>query len=476
MEIKIPRLLFAAPKSGSGKTLVTCGFLEAVIRRGMDPVAFKCGPDYIDPMFHKYVLGVSGTNLDSFFLEEERVREQLITTFTQAEKKCGESDSLAVIEGVMGYYDGLGGTSLRASTYEIARITHTPVILILDCKGASVSLAAVAAGILNYRGDSQIAGVILNRISPVLYEGLVPLFKEVGLKVFGYLPERPEFHMEGRHLGLMMPEELPVLREKIQALAKQMAETVDLDGLIALAGNVPQMKTHMDECSDSKGGNKGNMASISKSLRIGVARDAAFSFYYQENLQLMEELGAELVYFSPIHDTCLPEALDGILLGGGYPENHAKELSENESMLAALRSACEWEMPVLAECGGFLYLHQTLEGADGKQYAMAGVVDGTAFSTERLNRFGYVTLTSPEGLKIRGHEFHYWESSDPGTVYVAEKPVGNRSWRCMHQRGGLLCGFPHLYYPSNPEFIKCFIEQCRKYDGNKSSYKKMCPE
>lgn len=464
MEAKIPRLLFAAPKSGSGKTLVTCGFLEAVKKRGVFPVAFKCGPDYIDPMFHKHVLHISGTNLDSFFLEAREVRAQLFKSFSLAGQGCEEERGrMAVLEGVMGYYDGLGGSSMRASTYDIARITETPVILILDCKGASVSLAATAAGFLNYRKDSRIAGVIMNRVSPAVYEKMVPLFEKLGLHVFGYLPEKPEFYLESRHLGLLMPEETEKVKEKIEAVAGQMEKTIDLDGLLALSESASDLTCGGEVQRESRGEKEKPSSILSKPVRIGVARDAAFSFYYQENLELMEAFGAELVYFSPIHDAGLPKALSGILLGGGYPENFAKELSENHSMRSDIKSACAEGVPVLAECGGFLYLHKTLEGTDGKQYAMTGAVDAAAFRTGRLNRFGYVTLTSPEGLKIKGHEFHYWESSDPGTRYLAEKPVGDKSWRCMHQIGSLLCGFPHLYYPSNSEFIKKWLGQCARY-------------
>ena len=465
METKIPRLLFAAPKSGSGKTLVTCGFLEAVKRRGILPVSFKCGPDYIDPMFHKYVLGISGTNMDSFFLEEEGVRELLVKRFSPVGKE-EESGRLAVMEGVMGYYDGLGGSSMKGSTYELARITQTPVILVLDCKGASVSLAATAAGFLNYQKDSYIAGVVLNRVSPVVYERLVPLFEERGLRVYGYLPEKTEFSLESRHLGLMMPEEFPALREKIEAVADQMEKTVDLDGMLSLAGSAAAVKYSGTIQTGSAAKKERYAPLFSGPVRIGVARDEAFSFYYQENLQLMEECGAELVYFSPIHDAGLPESLSGILLGGGYPENFAKELSENKSMLSDIKRVCTEGMPVLSECGGFLYLHRTLEAADGEQYSMAGVVDASAFRTNCLNRFGYITLTASDGQQIKGHEFHYWESSDPGDCCLAEKPVGERSWRCIHQSGNLFCGFPHLYYPSNPEFIKKWLGKCMRYAQN----------
>lgn len=448
MENRAPRILFCAPGSGSGKTLITCGFLEAVKRLGCFALSFKCGPDYIDPMFHQYVLGVSGSNLDSFFVSGEALRAQI------AERFCKEvpdgARAVGVIEGVMGYYDGLGGVSTAAGTYDIARLTGTPAVLVLDCRGASLSLAATVAGFLHYRADSGIKGVILNRISPALYERLVPVIEAVGVKVYGYLPERESFRLESRHLGLVMPEETKRLHTVIEELAGQLSETVDIEGLLALAETAGDLAAQTSVCK------------AACSLRIGVARDRAFSFYYKENLELMERLGAELVYFSPLTDRALPGDLDGLLLGGGYPELFAKELSENTAMRRAVKAAASGAVPVLAECGGFLYLHRSLEGADDICYDMAGVIEGDGFRTGRLGRFGYITLTAPDGRQIRGHEFHYWDSTAPGTSYEALKPVGGHSWRCMHERKNLLCGFPHLYYPSNPAFLKDWLTLCRE--------------
>lgn len=460
MEKRIPRLIFAAPKSGSGKTLITCGFLEVLKRRGIRPAAFKCGPDYIDPMFHKYALGISGGNLDSFFLREEQVRELFL-------RQCGRYEAdMAVIEGVMGYYDGLGGVLTEASSYDIGRITRTPAVLVLDCKGMSVSLAALAKGFMDFKKDSRIQGVILNRLSPLLYERIVPVLEEAGVHSFGYVPESPLFHLESRHLGLLMPNEVEKMKRLVEAMADQLESTVDMDGLIELAKCAEVLSL------DVAGRPKGIAArpeerarkaeECADLIRIGVARDEAFCFYYQENLALLESMGAKLYFFSPLHDPCLPKKLDGLLLGGGYPENYARELSENRAMLDSVREACSSGKPMLAECGGFLYLHQSLEGADGKEYDMAGLIDARAYRTGKLSRFGYITLDAPDGSRIKGHEFHYWESSDPGECYEAEKPAGGKVYRCMHQRDGLLCGFPHLYYPSNPEFLRRWLEKCKE--------------
>ena len=229
-----PRIMLAAPKSGSGKTLLTCGLLEVLRRRGLNPIACKCGPDYIDPMFHRYVLGIPGRNLDSFFLPAEGVREVLVDVVRE------EQAGIAVLEGVMGYYDGLGGTETSASSWEIAEITDTPAILVLDCKGASLSAAAMASGFLHFREKSHIAGVILNRVSSMYYERLAAAVEEASrLPVLGYLPESEEYHMESRHLGLFLPGEIDRLRERIGRLADQMEKSIAVERVLEVAGMLP---------------------------------------------------------------------------------------------------------------------------------------------------------------------------------------------------------------------------------------------
>lgn len=494
-QIQTPRLLIGAPKSGSGKTLVTCGLLELFARRGLRPVSCKCGPDYIDPMFHKYVLGIPGRNLDSFFLDGDGVRNTLC--------RLAESEEagIAVIEGVMGYYDGAGGSSARASTWEIAKMTASPAVLVVDGRGASLSVAALLSGFVHFRQDSRIAGVILNRVREQTFRNLAPAIeRETGIPVLGYLPQSGDYTIESRHLGLCLPEEMSALRERIGRLADQMEQSMHVEALLRIAGRTetackgpgdgsPRQVWPAD--GGQRGGEAGSAqleeagsaqerdaadAGIRRRIRIGVARDEAFSFYYQENLELLERMGAELVPFSPLRAAALPEKVSGLILGGGYPENYAAELAGNEAMRREIRTAARDGMPILAECGGFLYLHRTLEGSDGKLYPMAGAVDAAAFRRTGLSRFGYVTLTSPEGLTIRGHEFHYWDSENPGTAWEAKKPSGNRSWRCMCQgpavkrrNGGTIAmaaqiwGFPHLYYPSNPDFAAGWLAACEAF-------------
>lgn len=467
-----PRIMLAAPKSGSGKTLLTCGLLEVLRRRGLNPIACKCGPDYIDPMFHRYVLGIPGRNLDSFFLPTEGVRKVLVDAVRE------EQAGIAVLEGVMGYYDGLGGTETSASSWEIAEITDTPAILVLDCKGASLSAAAMASGFLHFRKKSHIAGVILNRVSSMYYERLAAAVEEAsGLPVLGYLPESEEYRMESRHLGLFLPGEIDRLRERIGRLADQMEKSIAVEQVLEVAGMLPlRIENKEKEKAENESMEAESIAKfpacqeqkVTSRVRIGVARDEAFCFYYQENFRLLEQMGAELVYFSPLRDKKIPDRVDGLLFGGGYPENYARELAKNAAMRESIRRSIAAGMPFLAECGGFLYLHRTLEGSDGKHWEMAGVYPFDAYRTNRLRRFGYVRLLTSSGQEIHGHEFHYWESEDPGTDWEAVKPTGNRSWRCIHEKGGQIGGFPHLYYASCPDFLRKWLDVCAK--GSQQKY------
>lgn len=455
-----PRLLFAAPSSGSGKTVITCAVLELLKRRGLSCVSFKCGPDYIDPMFHQYVLNIPGYNLDSFFLSPEQVKLLF--------KEKTRNADIAVIEGVMGYYDGIGGTSTRASTYELAGITGTPVIFIIDGKKSSLSLAAVIRGFLDYLPDNHICGVILNRTSPMMAERLRPHLETLGVHLYGAVPECPQARWESRHLGLTLPGEQARLRENINRFADLAEQYLDIDGLLKLAENVPApcpapaSTAHAPLLTDSAlipAKHTPSKTASAAPRRIAIARDETFCFYYQENLELLEQAGWELLPFSPLHDHKLPEcSFSAILLGGGYPELYAKELSENTAMLEAIRTAKKQGIKILAECGGFLYLHEWLEGDDAVLYPMAGLIKANAFRTDKLSRFGYITLSDPQGTYIaRAHEFHYWESTFPGTDWQAAKPLSTRKWNCMIADDTMLAGFPHLYYPSNPDWILSFL-------------------
>lgn len=445
-----PRLMICGVMSGSGKTTVTCGLLQALVNRGLRAAAFKCGPDYIDPMFHATVIGAKTGNLDGFFTGPQVLRYLL------ARESAGMD--LSILEGVMGYYDGIAATS-QASSYAVAAATGTPAVLVVPAKGMGLSVAAVVEGCCRFQPDSHIRGVILNRVSPVLYQELkVQIEARCGVRVFGYLPEMPELTLQSRHLGLQLPEEVAGLREKLQRLAARLEETLDLGGLLALARSAPNLT------------GTGPDLTPGEPVRLAVARDEAFCFYYRENLELLQDLGAELLPFSPLRDRRLPERTQGLLLGGGYPELHGDALGENRAVAEEIRERIKHGLPTVAECGGYLYLQTALEDQTGKVYPMAGVLPGRGQYTGKLRRFGYLTLKArgeslygPAGTELRGHEFHYFDTEDPGEDFEGVKPVRGAHWRCIHARGSLLCGFPHTYLYSNPACAVHFLEACRQW-------------
>nr|WP_302415743.1 cobyrinate a,c-diamide synthase [uncultured Blautia sp.] len=455
--MKIPRILLAAGASGSGKTLITCGLLQVLVNRGLKVASFKCGPDYIDPMFHSRVIGTRSRNLDTFFTDGDRIRYLLAKNASDCE--------IAVMEGVMGYYDGVGGITSRASAYDLASTTDTPVILIVNSRGMSVSLAAYVKGFLEYKKDSHICGVIFNQMSPMLYPRMKKLLEEeLSVKVLGYVPKVEDCVIESRHLGLVLPEEIPELKSRLQKLSEVLEKTLDIDGILELAGGAPELAAPEPEMLIQKDTAFGYRTE--EKVRIGVADDEAFCFFYADNLKLLEQMGAELVRFSPIHDRELPEDLDGLLLSGGYPELNGEALEENQEMCTRIREAILDGMPCLAECGGFMYLHQEMEDMEGKQRRVCGVIPGRAYRTPKLNRFGYITLTEKQdsGLgEIPAHEFHYFDSTDCGEDFHAVKPASKRGWDCIHDRGRLMAGFPHLYYYGNPRVPARFLKNALEY-------------
>lgn len=452
--MKRNRIMIAAPKSGSGKTMITCGLLQALLDREEKVLAYKCGPDYIDSMFHRRVLGIPGRNLDTFFTGEEKTRELFLESSTEG--------SFCVMEGVMGLFDGLGGIREEGSSYHLAKVTRTPILLVVDAKGMGRSVLALLAGFLTYDEEKLIKGVLFNRMAKGYYEILKPLVEEeLHLPVVGYLPEQRELTLESRHLGLLMPGEVENLQDKMKRLAEVLTQTVDMGKILQIG------RAACDLRGDTKTEWTGR-EEIAPTIKIAVARDEAFCFYYEENLRLLEKLGAELVYFSPLWEKELPKDVNGLLLGGGYPELYAEALSANESMRESIKKAVKGGMPTLAECGGFLYLHETLESKE-EVFPMAGVLPGKGFNTGKLVRFGYIEIEEkqssflPLGEKIRGHEFHYYDTEYNGEDCQAIKPVTGKSYPCIVSNETCFLGFPHLYYPSNPAFVKNFIGKAKEY-------------
>ena len=467
--MKIPRIMLVAPNSGSGKTLITCGLLQALKNKGFNLASFKCGPDYIDPLFHTRVLGVPSRNLDTYFSGRELTRALFGTHAQQAD--------LAVMEGVMGFYDGVAGVTLTASSWELADVTDTPVILVVNMRGMSLSVAALIQGFMQMQPESHIGGVILNQTSEFMCRQLEPVIEaRCGIPVLGFVPKVTECVIESRHLGLVTPAELTDLQERIEKLAEILTDTLNLDAIIRLAGEASDISwTPLEQFLPQEYQGQKKKAEVkavqTETLRIGVARDEAFCFYYEDNLDLLRMLGAETVFFSPLHDQKLPENLQGLLIGGGYPELYAKQLSENESMRRDIREKITAGMPYLAECGGFMYLHESMEDMQKCSWPMAGVLTGNAYYTGKLGRFGYVELTAKEdqmlcqsGDRIKAHEFHYFDSTENGAAFHAAKPKRSRGWDCIHAGAAFAAGFPHLYYYSNPKFAANFVEACRRYE------------
>ena len=452
-------VMIAAPGSGSGKTMVTCGLLTLLKRKGYNPAAFKCGPDYIDGLFHRRVLGVENGNLDSFFETGTHMRQKLSRSMER---------HFVVAEGVMGYFDGLGGSTTRASSWEVAHILDLPAVLVVDARGASVSLAALIKGFLEFERSmgSQIKAVIFNRMSPMLYPRIRELVeRETGIRAAGFVPELDFLKVGSRHLGLVLPEEIAGLREQMNRLGKCLEETIDWEFLAELGAEKEERDALEEENTEAS-------CTAAFSFRLGIAMDEAFCFYYQDNLRLLERLGGELVYFSPIHDRSLPEQLDGLILGGGYPELYCEALSLNESMRESVKKAAEGGLPVLGECGGYLYLLEELEAEDGRIWPMTGVLKGKGYKKGKNSRFGYIGVEAEKdslylkpGEQIRGHEFHYWDCEvlEEEWVMRAKKPVGNRSWPCIRIKNQVMAGFPHLFYPSCPAFAVRFAKACVRY-------------
>ena len=338
MQRDVFRLVLAGTNSGCGKTVVTCAVLQALVSRGLRVGAAKCGPDYIDPMFHSRVIGAKSSNLDSFFFDRDTMRCLLAHN--------GQDCDITVIEGVMGYYDGLGLTSTRASTYETARETESPVVLVVNARGTALSVVAAVQGFLDFAPDNNVQGVILNGCSAMSYGALArELESRLGVRACGYLPRLPECTLESRHLGLVTADEVADLREKLRQLAEAAEKTLELDALLEIAHNAPVLD-FTPPVLPEKGA----------PVRIGVARDRAFCFYYEDSLDLLRQLGAELIPFSPLTDEKLPDGVQGLYLGGGYPELYAAQLEENHALRRQIRDVVYAGMPCIAECGGFMYL------------------------------------------------------------------------------------------------------------------------
>lgn len=445
MKNAIPRIVIAGTNSGCGKTTVSCAILQALANRGLKVGAFKCGPDYIDTMYHSEI--IKAVNLDSFFFSENTLKYLLAEN--------GAECDISIIEGVMGFYDGMSMSEPKASTYEISQITESPVVLVIGAKGAALSILATIHGFLNFYPDNRICGVILNQCTEMTYKMIYPqIMSRFDGKVIplGYLPKLSDGVFKSRHLGLVTAAEIDNVKENMQKLGEYAEKYIDIDKINELASGASKISYEPVV-----------LPRFSESVRIAVAKDKAFCFYYEDNLRALTKMGAELVWFSPLEEKELPSNVDGIYLGGGYPELYAKKLSENKFMLNSLKNALYKGIPCIAECGGFMYLTESIG-----DYPMVGYLSGKCFDNRKLTRFGYVKLKAKKdmmlcsaGEEIAAHEFHYWDSEDTGRDFVASKMSG-RTWDCVFANDRLYAGYPHFHFYANIDFAINFYKTCLK--------------
>lgn len=446
------RIMIAGTHSGCGKTTISNAISYALKKRGISLCGFKCGPDYIDPMFHNKAIGVSSYNLDLFFIDKIQCMDILSTHIPQ--------DGIGIIEGVMGFYDGVGGTTSNASSAQLALFTNTPSIIVVRPKGQSLSVGALLHGFKNFE-QNTLAGVIFNEISPAMYPMYKEIVQKIGLKVYGYMPKLEDAQIPSRHLGLVTANELDNIKEKLEILAQTAEKTICIDEIIKLsqtAGKLEQI--HHKSAKD-------------KFLNIAVAKDNAFCFYYQDNIDILEQNGANIIYFSPLEQNELPKNISGLYIGGGYPELYIEKLSENSSMRLSIKNAFEKGLPIIAECGGFMYLHSYIKSSSGQKYEMCDIIDGCCEMTKRLQNFGYISMTSQKDCliarkneTIRSHEFHYSQSTNCGSDFIAKKANG-KTWNCVHSSKNLYAGYPHLYFRTSSFIVDNFLKECNKFGGLK---------
>lgn len=427
------RILLAGTSSGCGKTTASLLLMAALRERGLDVAPCKVGPDYIDTGFHELVCGRPSHNLDSFLIEPRDLPTLL-----------SRPADITVIEGVMGYYDGMDATSCRQSTWEMARLTRTPVLLVVDASGSAASAAATVKGFMTLREDSGIAGVLVNRVSGAHHYELVrdAVAHYTSLPCVGYIEKHVNLALKSRHLGLVPAEEVEDALPRIQEAARQVADTLDLPMILELARRAPVLPVAPRKYPRMDG------------FRMGLARDKAFSFYYRANLDALEGAGVELVPFSPLEDGELPKGLDGLYLGGGFPEVFKVRLSANMSMRQSIRTALESGLPCYAECGGMMYLSESIDSAE-----MVGFLPQVCRMTDRLQRFGYVLVADLKtGRTYPAHEFHHAATEAAGeAAYDFEIRKASRPELCwpggMH-KGNTTAGFAHLHFLSHPEWME----------------------
>ncbi|KMY58281.1 cobyrinate a,c-diamide synthase [Geobacillus sp. FSL K6-0789] len=451
------RLVIAAPGSGAGKTTVTLGLMAAMRQQGYTVQGFKCGPDYIDPTYHTAVTGRPARNLDSWMMGSEAVKTVLANG-------CQGAD-IAIIEGVMGLFDGKQPLSDEGATAKIAVLTESPVLLVVDCSGMARSAAAIVHGFQTFRPDVRLAGVFANRVGSEGHFRLVKAAIEqtCGVPVVGFLTQDEALALPERHLGLVPSVERGELDSFFANLGRKVARTIDWETLLSIA-EAPALCSPAPLIRPSR----------PYRVRVAVAKDAAFHFYYPENLEMLSACGAELVYFSPLAGEPLPDGVNGLYIGGGFPEEFAAELARQAAVKQSIRAAIEHGLPTLAECGGFMFLTEQLVATDGSAYEMAGVIPGKVVMKTKLAALGYREVRGrngnfllPEGETARGHEFHYSVYEPRGETPFAYETSGRKGTKpdgyLAHR---LFAGYVHFHFASAPAMVERWLAECEKVTIN----------
>ncbi len=455
-----PRVIIAGTQSGVGKTSISLSLMAGLKASGHRVQAFKVGPDYIDPSYHAVATGYPSYNLDSWLLEKE--------TLAWLFQTKSETADISIIEGVMGLYDGFGSKEDTGSTAQIAKMLKAPVILVVDAKSIARSIAAMVKGYQTFDPEIQIKGVILNKVGSQRHSDLLKESIEhyTGIPVLGAILRDKKIQIPERHLGLTTASENVELKDCLDALADT-SNGIDMQEILKIAKDAlllePAPEPHLSK------------AEAYKPMRIGIALDRAFSFYYQSNLDLLQEMSVTLVPFSPLIDERLPEDLSALYFGGGFPEIYATKLEENHILKDQIRTCIVDGMPVYAECGGLMYLSESIEKQDGSSFAMVGAVPGKIKMTERLQNFGYKegqmignTILGEKKSLVRGHEFHYsqrlLEQDTPETnSYELEDRKSSKKQMEGYSRGSLLASYLHLNFLTNPKWAVSFVDAANRY-------------
>lgn len=460
--MKSPRLIIAAPMSGSGKTTITTGLIAALRARGLRVAPFKVGPDYIDPTYHSLAAGCSARNLDGWMLPEEAV--------AQLFARAAQGADIALIEGVMGLFDGFSGKEDTGSTAQMARILNSPVLLVLDVSAMARSAAAIVQGVCSFDPRVNIAGVILNRVGSEKHAQMVREAIEscTGTPVLGYLQQDDVLTLPERHLGLIPAMEPGRWREWLNTAREKITATVNLERILDLARSAPELPDLIEDPS---------VAAERKTLAIiAVSRDAAFSFFYEDNLDLLRSAGAEIVFFSPLEDRALPRDTQAVYFCGGFPEIYAADLAANIAMHEEIRSAFDAGMPIYAECGGLMYLTEEILDAQNRAHPMVGLLPGRSVMTRQLI-LGYRQIRVPADSwlwraqeTMRGHEFHYstWENHpmDVPPAYELLPNAFQKESRYEGARvGSVIASYVHLHFLARPELAHRFVQAAQKHAG-----------